>query len=91
MLLTAGAVADLDDLTATRGLPDDARERVKGRLRQLEDHPLSGVALGGGRWAPARVLVGPWTWMLVVYDYDPEVDTVTVLSVEDSRTSTAPR
>ncbi len=58
------------------------------RLSQLERFPESGVRLEG-RWAPARVLVGPWSWMLHVYDYDAGTDIVTVLTVQDARTSTA--
>lgn len=89
VFLSAVATADLNELLVTRSLPLDARARVRERLRQLEGFPESGVALEG-RWAPARALVGPWSWMLHVYDYDRSVDRVTVLTIHDTRTSTAP-
>jgi hypothetical protein len=88
VVLSAVAAADIRELIASRSLPADARARVRGRLSQLERFPESGVRLEG-RWAPARLLDGPWSWMLHVYDYDADADVVTVLTVQDARTSTA--
>ena len=34
-------------------------------------------------------LVGPWRWMLVVYEYREEEDRVVVVTVQDARSSTA--
>lgn len=88
VVLSAVAVADLNELIVSRSLPADARLRVRDRLSQLGRFPESGVRLDG-RWAPARVLVGPWSRMLHVYDYEPDSDVVTVLTIQDARTSSA--
>jgi hypothetical protein len=36
-----------------------------------------------------RLLIGPWRWMLIIYAYDPARDSVTVVSIQDARSSTA--
>jgi len=82
------AVEDLAALTATHELPRDTTARVKKRLAQLEQFPLSGHALGSD-WRGLRWLGGPWPWMLIVYAYDESADTVTVVTVQDARTSSA--
>ena len=43
----------------------------------------------GGHWEGTRYLVGPWPWMLVVYEHQPELDRVDVLTIRDARASTA--
>ena len=65
--------------TGGERLPLDARAR-------LGTFPRSGVALGAP-YAPARFVLGPWSWMVLVYDYDEGTDVVTVLAVEDARSS----
>lgn len=42
-----------------------------------------------GRWRHYRFILGPWRWMLIVYSYDPGMDTVAIVAVQDGRTSTA--
>jgi hypothetical protein len=42
-----------------------------------------------GRWHGTRYLVGPWPWMLIVYEHHPQLDRVDVLTIQDVRTSTA--
>ena len=88
VVLSAVAIADLDELIASRSLPDDARSRIRQRLSQLERFPESGARLEG-RWAPARALTGPWPWMLHVYDYEPDADLVIVLTVQDARSASS--
>lgn len=86
--LSAVAVEDLDRIILTHSLPSNTRARVKRSLRSLERFPLLGRALEG-RWQPFRFLLGPWRWMLIVYVYDEQRDTVLVATIQDARSSTA--
>jgi len=47
--------------------------------------PLHGEL--GGR----RFVVGPWQWMLIVYQWDESSDTVAILRIADGRSSASPR
>lgn len=82
------AVADLDQLIATHGLPHDTRSRVRRRLSLLGSFPDAAPLLPGRE--PERGLLGPWPWMLWVYRYDPDRDVAEVARVFDIRTSSAP-
>lgn len=82
------AVEDLDRLIISHGLPADTRSRVARSTRPLERFPRIGRELEG-RWGGTRLLVGPWPWMLIVYEYSEESDVATVLSFHDARMSTA--
>lgn len=42
-----------------------------------------------GRWTGYRFVLGPWRWMLVVYDYDETLDRVAIVTIQDSRASQA--
>ena len=86
--LTAAAVADVEGLVASRGLPEHAWPRVVRSLRPLERFPLAGRALGG-RWHGFRVVVGPWRWMLLVYVVIEADDRVVVVTVQDARASSS--
>ncbi len=86
--LARTAVEDLERLIVMLSLPSNASARVARSLRTLERFPRLGVALGG-RWDGLRCLVGPWRWMLVVYEYREEKDRVVVVTVQDARSSTA--
>ena len=86
--LARTAVEDLERLIVMLSLPSNASARVARSLRTLERFPRLGVALGG-RWDGRRCLVGPWRWMLVVYEYREEEDRVVVVTVQDARSSTA--
>lgn len=88
VLVAAQAVADLAELEQSHGLPPDTRRRVRRSLQPLGRLPLMGRALGG-RWDGARYLLGPWPWMLLIYDFHAEEDLVVVLTVHDGRSSTA--
>lgn len=87
--MAAAAVADLERLIVTHSLPADTRGRVRSSLEPLADFPLLGPELGG-RWAGLRFVLGPWRWMLIVYQYDAEEDRVVVLTIQDARSSRAP-
>ena len=82
------AAADLAELIRTYSLPDDTPERVTRVLGRLEAFPEMGQRLSG-RWEGTRYLVGPWPWMLVVYEHHPELERVDVLTIQDARASTA--
>lgn len=85
---SAIAVEDLDRMIVTHSLPADTKARVKRSLGVLERFPRIGRSLDG-RWHPMRVILGPWRWMVIVYDYDESADLVIVLTIQDARSSTA--
>lgn len=82
------AVEDLERLTAVLSLPRDTAERVRAAIEPLREFPRLGPELSG-RWAGTRFALGPWRWMLVVYEYDEDADRVVVLTIQDSRASSA--
>ena len=86
--LAQAAVEDLDRLIATHSLPPDTRGRVKRSLRPLEDFPYIGAPLGG-HWQGFRFLLGPWRWMLIVYEYFEDEKTVVIMTIQDGRSSGA--
>ena len=81
----AGAM-HLDRIVAVLSLPSDTRHRVRRSLAPLTEFPRLGPELTG-RWTGMRFLLGPWRWMLLIYEYDPDADRVTVLTVQDARSS----
>jgi hypothetical protein len=86
--LAQTAVEDIDRLVVTLSLPPDTPAGVARSLRTLERFPRLGVALPG-LWDGLRCLVGPWRWMLMVYEYREDEDRVVVATVQDARSSTA--
>ena len=86
--LARAAVEDIERLIVMLSLPPDTRDRVARSLRALKRFPRLGVALAG-RWDGLRCLVGPWRWMLLVYEYREEDDRVVVVTVQDARSSAA--
>lgn len=82
------AVEDLDALVASHSLPPDSRARVRRALAPLASFPRLGPELGG-RWAGLRFLLGPWRWMLLVYEFDEATDRVVVVTIQDGRGSRA--
>jgi hypothetical protein len=89
VVVTAEAVAVLDRLVVTHSLPVDTKERFRRSLRALEAFPRLGRELEGGGYEGLRFVLGPWRWMVVVYEYDEAGDTVGVLTIQDARSSTA--
>ena len=67
--LARAAIEDLDRLVAVLSLSTDTRDRVRRSLAPLAELPRLGPELTG-RWTGMRFLLGPWRWMLLVYDYD---------------------
>lgn len=87
--IARSAVEDLERLVAILSLPADTRDRVRASIAPLAQFPLLGQELSG-RWRGVRFLLGPWRWMLIVYDYDERADRVVVLTIQDARSSSAP-
>ena len=90
VVVTDTARKDLEDLIRELSLPADTKERVKERLRPLARFPDMGARLGG-RWEGARFLLGPWSWMLVVYEHLEELDLVAVTTIQDARRAESAR
>ncbi len=86
--LTRAAVEDLDRLIAGLTLASDTRARVRSCLQPLRELPRLGTE-HTGRWHGLRFLIGPWRWMLLVYEYHPDTDRVVNLTVQDARSSSA--
>jgi hypothetical protein len=87
--VTASAVEDLAMLVVSHGLPPDTGKRVSRRLRALRDFPLLGRALSG-RYEGMRYVLGPWPWLLIVYEFREASDEVVVLALFDARNATSP-
>jgi plasmid stabilization system protein ParE len=90
IFVTPRAQRDVNEAIANHELPDDTWARIARSLRTLETFPLAGPALAG-RWAPARFVLGPWPWLIVLYIYDESSDRVHVVAAHDARSATAPR
>lgn len=84
--LTRAAIDDIDRLIAVLSLAVDTRERVRSCLQPLHEFPRLGTELTG-RWHGIRLGLGPWRWMLLVYEYHEADDRVVVLTVHDARSS----
>ena len=89
-IVVAPAAADsLARLIVTHSLPSDAKERFRRSIASLAEFPLLGRALEGGGYDGLRFVLGPWRWLVVVYEHQADADAVYVLAVEDARSSTA--
>ena len=86
--VTRAALEDLDSLIAILALPADTHSRVKASLTPLARFPLLGPELRD-RWRPLRFILGPWRWMLIVYEYLETEDRVVILTIQDARSSSA--
>jgi hypothetical protein len=86
--ITRAAIEDLDRLIGALTLPADARTRVKTSLATLERFPRLGPELTGS-WRGLRFILGPWRWMLIVYEYIEVEGRVVILTIQDARSSSA--
>ena len=86
--LTARAIEGLDRLIITHSLPADTYARVYRSLSLLERFPKIGRKVTG-RWHQLRFILGPWRWLLIVYIYDDERELVSILTIQDARSSTS--
>lgn len=88
IIITPRARRDVDEAVSALNLPDDTWSRIARSLRALETFPLAGPELAG-RWAPARFMLGPWPWMIVLYRYEESTDRVYVVAMHDGRSATS--
>jgi plasmid stabilization system protein ParE len=86
VIVTPRAQRDVDEAISTLSLPDDAWARIARSLRALETFPLAGPELAG-RWAPVRFVLGPWSWMILLYRYEESSDRVYVVAMHDCRSA----
>jgi plasmid stabilization system protein ParE len=85
--VSAAAADDLARLTITHRLPPDTNERVRRSLRALARLPLLGTALEANGWEGFRFVLGPWRWLVIVYDHYEDEDRVLIVTVQDGRSS----
>ncbi|HET7484230.1 MAG TPA: hypothetical protein VFJ64_02515 [Solirubrobacterales bacterium] len=86
VIITPRARRDVDQAISTLSLPDDAWARIARSLRALETFPLAGPELAD-RWAPTRFVLGPWSWMILLYRYEESSDRVYVVAMHDGRSA----
>ena len=84
VIVTPRARRDVDEAISALNLPDNAWTRIGRTLRALEAFPLAGPGLSG-RWAPARFVIGPWSWMILLYHYEESSDRIYVVAMHDGR------
>ena len=84
------AIENLELLVLTHNLPADARERVRRSLAPLERFPRLGATIREDR-PDERFLIGPWHWLVVVYEYRETEDRVVVLTIKDGRSAAPTR
>jgi plasmid stabilization system protein ParE len=89
IVVSPAAADSLARLTVTHSLPSETKERFRRSIRPLAEFPLLGRTLEGGGYDGLRFILGPWRWMVVVYEHDADADVVNILAVEDARSSTA--
>lgn len=89
MELTRAAAEDVARLAVTHSLPPDTKERIKRSLRPLGQFPRLGTELEGEEWAGFRLVLGPWRWMVIVYEIYDDPDRVVIVTVQDGRSSSA--
>jgi plasmid stabilization system protein ParE len=80
---------DVDAAIEALELPADSWIRIGRALRVLETFPLAGPRLGG-QLTSNRYVLGPWSWMILVYRYDKKSDQVFLLAMGDARSSVSP-
>jgi plasmid stabilization system protein ParE len=86
IIVSPAAAESLARLIVSHSLPADTRERFRDSIAPLAEFPLLGRRLEGGGYDGLRFVLGPWRWMVVVYEH--KTDVVNVLAVEDARSST---
>jgi len=88
VLVSPRARRNLERLIQTHSLPASTVGRFAASIESLAAFPLIGAPLGG-RWARYRFILGPWRWMLIVYEYLEDQDVVGIVTVQDARSSSA--
>lgn len=88
VVVTARAERDIRELVRSRDLPTDTPDRIRRSLLPLADFPTLGTLIGGN-FDSLRFLLGPWRWMIVIYEVQ-SADSVVILRVIDGRTGSSP-
>lgn len=88
VIVTPRAQRDVEEAISALGLPADTWARIARSLRVLETFPLAGRELEG-RWAPTRFVLGPWSWMILLYSYDEPSNRLYLLAMHDARSATS--
>ena len=83
------AAEEIARLRVTHSLPSDTNERIRRSLQALAQFPRLGTALEGTEWAGFRSVLGPWRWMVIVYEILDDDSRVVVVTVQDGRSSYA--
>jgi plasmid stabilization system protein ParE len=89
IVVSPAAAESLARLIVTHSLPADTKERFRRSISVLADFPLLGRELRGGGYDGVRFVLGPWRWMIVVYEHDDAAEAVNILGIEDGRSSSA--
>ncbi len=88
VIVTPQAQRDVDEAISALGLPDETWVRIARSSRALETFPLAGPVLAG-RWSPIRFVLGPWSWMILLYRYDESSERIYVVAMHDARSATS--
>ena len=83
------AAAALDRLIVTHSLPTDTKERFRRSVEALQLFPRLGRELEGAGFDGLRFVLGPWRWMVVIYECAEAEDVVGIVTVQDARSSAA--
>jgi plasmid stabilization system protein ParE len=89
IVVSPAAAESLARLIVTHSLPADTIERFRRSVAPLGEFPLLGASLEGAGYEGLRFVLGPWRWLVVVYEHDPDAEDIRILAVEDARSSTA--
>ncbi|MDP8904459.1 MAG: type II toxin-antitoxin system RelE/ParE family toxin [Chloroflexota bacterium] len=89
LLVSPRARRNLRRLIETHSLPTTTTDRFRASIQPLASIPLLGQALSG-RWSGYRYLLGPWRWMIIVYEYHEDQELVAIVTVQDARSEQAP-
>lgn len=87
--ISAAAAEDLARLRITHRLPADTSDRVRRSIGSLGRFPQLGTRLDRGGWAGFRYVLGPWRWMVIVYDAYEDENRVVIATIQDGRSSAA--
>jgi plasmid stabilization system protein ParE len=86
VVVSPRARRNLERLIETHALPASTAARFERSIEPLAHFPLMGAPLPG-RWSNYRFVLGPWRWMIVVYEYDETQDQVGIVTVQDARSA----
>jgi plasmid stabilization system protein ParE len=80
VVVSPRARRNLEWLIESGTQPATTLARFQRSIEPLGHFPLMGAPLQG-RWSDFRFVLGPWRWMIVVYQYDDAVDVVGIVTV----------